>query len=266
MITRRVVFVADDLGFDAPTDCAVAESVAAGLVREVSAVVTCGGPGAGVERVRAAQSDVGIGLHLSLTAGRSLTGRIRGVTDRDGWFRPMPAVLARGLMGGIDDRAVEAEIRAQLIGLESLGVAPTHLDGHEHVHAFPGVRDAVLRVLADRPMHVRVPREADDGGLSLRCRVVSTLARGLERLLASSGAQAASSPFVGLSLYRHPRYAEAMIGAAAALGSSPVEWMVHPRYGDARAAAERRALCDPGVRRRLDALGIVAVRFDERAG
>lgn len=256
---RRAVFVADDLGLDAATDDAIGRAVRAGLVREVSAVVTCGR----VESAARLVDRAGVGLHLSLTQGDALTGAIRGVTDRRGAFRGMPALLARCLAGDVDEVGVEAEVRAQLDRLASVGVSVTHLDGHQHVHAFPAVRDAVLRALADHPtLHVRVPREQrGDRMSSPRCRVVQTLAHGLARAMRSARPRPRPLPFVGLSLYRDPDYPRAMLRAAARLGAEATEWMVHPRTGDRAGRRELDALCDAGVRARLAAIGVHPARF-----
>jgi predicted glycoside hydrolase/deacetylase ChbG (UPF0249 family) len=85
-------------------------------------------------------SAVDLGLHLDLTE-RPLTlpptrvGRLIG----------------RSLLHRIDAAAARTEVRAQLDAFEAaLGRAPDFVDGHQHVHQLPGVRDVLLDELNRR--------------------------------------------------------------------------------------------------------------------
>lgn len=90
-----------------------------------------------------------LGLHLSLTCGESLT-------EGAGWTQnrsqpKLPALLMRALAGRLPLPAIEAEITAQIEAFEQeMGRMPDFIDGHQHVHALPGIRRALLAVLARR--------------------------------------------------------------------------------------------------------------------
>jgi hypothetical protein len=55
---------------------------------------------------------------------------------------------------------VAAELRAQLERFEaSVGRPPTHIDGHHHVHALPGISTAVVEAARRHRLPVRSPDE-----------------------------------------------------------------------------------------------------------
>lgn len=85
--------------------------------------------------------DVGIGLHLDLTAHPIDPALRQGLAH---W-------IARGHFWPGDARRLSREVHAQLDAFESVtGLAPTHVDGHQHVHQLPTVRAVLLPALRAR--------------------------------------------------------------------------------------------------------------------
>ena len=159
MAKRRVVFVADDLGISAGVNEGIAAAAQAGIVREASLCVT----GSAVEEgVRLAQQlGIGIGLHLSFTLGRSLSGPIRGLTDAQGRFGGLGRALLRCQLRQVDRGAVAREIEAQLVRLRELGVQATHANGHHHSHCWPVLRELCAEAFARHGIPwTRLPAEA----------------------------------------------------------------------------------------------------------
>ncbi len=138
-MSRTVIVVADDLGYDPAIDEGILEAHARGIVTAASALVD--GPFA--ERALAtAPPTLGIGLHLALPPGT-------------------PEMEAR------------AGLERQLRRFEGIrGAAPVHVDGHRHVHAEPAVLAAVLAVAAARGLRVR----ALDGAMRARIRAAGAMA------------------------------------------------------------------------------------------
>jgi chitin disaccharide deacetylase len=84
---------------------------------------------------------VDVGLHFDLTEHPCDSGLRHGLAR---WY-------ALGSIGAVNRSKVRAEFRAQLDRFEqALGRAPAHVDGHQHVHQFPVIRDVVLDVLVQR--------------------------------------------------------------------------------------------------------------------
>jgi predicted glycoside hydrolase/deacetylase ChbG (UPF0249 family) len=272
-LARRVVFVADDLGVAPGIDAGIVAAAAAGNVREASLCVTGASVASGVQLAH--EHGIGIGRHLSWTLGQALSGPIRGLTDRTGRFRSLPWVLLACMARNVDGDAVAREIDAQLGRLVELGVTPTHLNGHHHVHVLPVVRDHVFA--AAREFGVRWTRLPDERrtvwpfGTPTRW-LLSRLARGARAAAVANGMR--WLPFVGVSTEACRRFAARAQFIAGALADGDYEWMVHPRrlddtlrqldpVGYRRPSVEElQALTDPDLAARL---GITPVGYADLA-
>ena len=87
-----------------------------------------------------------IGLHLTLSAPfQPLTEGFTPLVDKA--FPSYRMMLVRACLRQLDRKALEAEVAAQIrmFGHE-FGRAPDFIDGHQHVHIFPQVRDALFTV------------------------------------------------------------------------------------------------------------------------
>src|SRR5205085_610134 len=85
-----------------------------------------------------------IGLHLTLTAPfRPLTADFAPLAQ--GAFHPVQATLRLAMLRCLDRAALAREVDAQIAAFaEAFGRPADFIDGHQHVHLFPQVRDAVL--------------------------------------------------------------------------------------------------------------------------
>ena len=261
---RSLVLVADDLGESAHTNAGIAAALAAGGVRETSLMVVGEAAEAGARLAQAAGA--GIGLHLSFTHGRALTGPLNGLTRRDGRFLGLPSVLLSCRLGLPREDEVRREVTAQWERLTGWGIRPTHLNGHHHVHAFPVVREIVAAFARERAIpFVRVPleRARTGGALSLRRAVVARQARGLARALAEAGRAPAPLAFVGLALESRRDFGARFERTLGLLAEPAVECMVHPRTGSTLATFEAAYLADAGLRARLEARGWRSATFAE---
>jgi len=89
---------------------------------------------------------VDLGVHLNLTCGAPLTAMPRLAPG--GELPKLPAILRVGVLGRLPLDEIEAEIIAQIEAFaQATGHAPDFIDGHQHVHALPGVRRALLAAL-----------------------------------------------------------------------------------------------------------------------
>jgi predicted glycoside hydrolase/deacetylase ChbG (UPF0249 family) len=100
--------------------------------------------------LNAAAPRVAIGLHLTLTAPfRPVTNGFQPL--RAGTFLPLAATLGHALLHRFEHAALVSEIAGQLDAFrESFGRLPDFIDGHQHVHVFPQISDAVLQVAKER--------------------------------------------------------------------------------------------------------------------
>ncbi|MDR2878347.1 MAG: carbohydrate deacetylase [Fusobacteriales bacterium] len=93
-----------------------------------------------------------IGVHLtfiekSLSLGKTLV-------DKDGVFKKYPE-----LMKEADIEEIKTEMRVQIDKLINMGIKPTHLDGHHHVHLYSlKMTEAVFAIAKEYNLPVRVGR------------------------------------------------------------------------------------------------------------
>ncbi|MES2554163.1 MAG: ChbG/HpnK family deacetylase [Pseudomonadota bacterium] len=93
-------------------------------------------------------------------ASRLLTNEIRGLADIGlhldftqyaGYRHRLPIVMARAFLNALPKKKILASINQQLDRFEAkLGTRPDYVDGHQHVHQLPQVREALLQVLVKR--------------------------------------------------------------------------------------------------------------------
>lgn len=139
---RTICICLDDFGLHEGINQAAIALVEAGRVQALSCMVGAPAWPTGLAALRALHpAQVDIGLHLDLTETPLLAGS----------RRPLKALIAGAWLGRLDLRAVHAEIQAQLDAFaQALGRLPAYIDGHQHVHQFPGVRDELLAELEGR--------------------------------------------------------------------------------------------------------------------
>jgi predicted glycoside hydrolase/deacetylase ChbG (UPF0249 family) len=133
---------ADDFGLRDGVNEAILALVDAGRIQAVSCMV---GGKAWLEGAQALRNrdrrGFDAGLHLDLTDSPLLPGSRHHLSYLT--FTSMTQLIHR--------EALRREIDAQLDAFESgLARAPAYVDGHQHVHQLPLVRDALLAALRDR--------------------------------------------------------------------------------------------------------------------
>lgn len=152
---KRIVLCADDYGQAPPVSQGILALAQKGRLSATTCLVNGKDWPESAQSLAPYLSQLDVGLHLNLTEGEALSTHYR---KRYGpAFRPVGALLRKCFFGKLEARAIEAECHAQLDRFIScLGVLPQFLDGHQHVHQFPIVRDVVLgfyetRLRASRP-------------------------------------------------------------------------------------------------------------------
>ena len=147
---RRIVLCADDYGISPAVNVAIRDLIVRGRLSATSVMVTAPAfdrfEAAALDALNASGQRVAIGLHFTLTAPyRPLSEGYAPI--RGGAFLPMPVTLAASLLGRLSPKALAAEAKSQVEAFRSaFGRTPDFIDGHQHVHIFPQVGEAVLNV------------------------------------------------------------------------------------------------------------------------
>lgn len=105
------------------------------------------------------QATTDIGLHFNLTEGQPLSPALQ----RSHGFLPLHRLLLRAYTRRLQMQAIEAELHAQLdCFVAHMQQLPRFIDGHQHVHQLPMVRECILKMYAQR---------LQGRGIYLRCTV-----------------------------------------------------------------------------------------------
>ena len=96
---------------------------------------------------------VDIGLHLTLVDEAPLTAMPRMAPE--GRLPSIGRLIVKSYAGTLALEEIAAEMDAQVFAFtQVMGRAPDHIDGHQHAHVLPGIREIVLeraRALSPRP-------------------------------------------------------------------------------------------------------------------
>ena len=95
------------------------------------------------------ETRVAIGLHVTLTA--PFSPLMSGYEPlRDGAFLPLEGTMLAAFLQRLDRERLTMEIATQMKAfVMAFGRQPDFVDGHQHVHLFPQVREAFLSVVSE---------------------------------------------------------------------------------------------------------------------
>jgi predicted glycoside hydrolase/deacetylase ChbG (UPF0249 family) len=150
---RRIWLCADDYGISPGVNDAIRELILHGRLNATSVMVAA--PNLGddeadaLEVLNSGSKRAALGLHVTLT------GPFKPMSEgfaplRDGRFPPLNEMLRLAMTRRLQQEALTIEIATQLRAfIDIFGHLPDFVDGHQHVHLLPQVRDAFLRVVAE---------------------------------------------------------------------------------------------------------------------
>lgn len=151
---RRIWLCADDYGAAPGVSGAIRELIARGRINATSIMVAAPNfnseEAAALAKLNSREKRAALGLHVTLT------GPLQPLSEnfaplRRGRFLPLNAMLRMATARRLQPEPLANEIAAQLKKfIDVFGRTPDFLDGHQHIQLFPQVRDAFLKVVAER--------------------------------------------------------------------------------------------------------------------
>ncbi len=286
---KSLIVNADDLGWTEGVNRGILEAFQHGIVTSASLIANGAAFAGGVAAARSAPG-LGVGVHLNLSDGPPLANRktVTTLLNKGGEFAGGPErLLLRRARRGLLLTEVETEWDAQIRKVRDAGIAPTHLDGHKHVHMLPGLFEIALKLAKRHGIGaIRVSLEAS----SLRAALASgarqnsavvlkqgVQARGLKLLARDAREQAARAGistadyFCGIA-QTGELTREGVEQFLKSLPAGTTELMCHPGYADAALQktatrlqlsreTELRILTDTGIRNLVASLGIRLIDY-----
>jgi len=145
---KQLIVNADDFGLTENVNRGIVEAHTNGIVTSTS-LLSNGEAFHAAVALSKQTPRLGIGVHLNLSEGAPVSPRVTIPTlvDARGSLHLSPIPLWRAIVAGrVNLREVEIETRAQVSRILNAGIAPTHLDGHMHVHVLPRISEMVIRI------------------------------------------------------------------------------------------------------------------------
>ena len=279
---KQLIVNADDLGADQARNAGIFEAIDAGIVTSVSLIANAQATNDAISKLLSIESRaISIGFHFNISEGAPLSKGLKRLVAADGNFLGKKA--AHQLLSRTGDEELEDEIRlefgAQASALLNAGLALDHMDGHQHVHLFPGALRVALEETKNRGIPwFRIPLEHPNPSWMLQPELLqetNTFNKHAEYALAharSCGLRA-TDHFRGL-YYKGNLPADNWPGFLAAIPEGLTELMVHPgraavnptgnpfsRFSTAERELELHALIDGRFHSALIAAGIELVSF-----
>lgn len=257
----RVVLTADDYAMTEGVSRGIEELARARRLSAAGAMVTFRHWSELGRRFAALRGDIATGLHFNLTLGAPL-GAMPKLAP--GGRLPSIGRLTRmATLERLDLGEIEAEATRQLDAFEQhLDAPPDYLDGHQHAHALPQVRDALLSVLARRtwtvPLLIRDPgagwTKAGCRGHVAKAWILAALTSGFARKARALGF-VTNDTFGGVTDFAPDEAASELSASMRSPGKLHVA-MCHPGHAD----AELVSLDPVTVRRERELAALLSMR------
>jgi predicted glycoside hydrolase/deacetylase ChbG (UPF0249 family) len=271
----RLIVTADDLGAGSLRDRGIFQAFTDGLVTGASLLAN--GPSFAAAACEARALRLPVGVHLNLAEGRPLAGPLPGLSGPDGAFAGKAATRAALAAGRVDPAGLRRELVAQVERVLAAGLAPDHLDTHQHTFLYPAVAAAVCETARAFGIGaVRLPAPAEPpaadppGALGEELALYRRLAPAARKTIRGAGLATPDG------LWGMPRLGrldeESLLGLLAGLPEGTWELMVHPGhrdpadpFGGIERERERAALTSPATRALTAGRGILPTTFGELA-
>ena len=168
---KPVIVCADDFALSEAVSLAVVQLAGQGRLSATSALVLSPSWARDAALLQGLRGRIDVGLHLDWTSPLAIAA---------GHGMSLGAAMARSLAGRFEAAQVTGVIERQLDAFEAQWKsAPDHVDGHQHVHQFAGIRRALLDVLDRRygtgaGPYLRISRPVGSGA-GVKGRVVGAM-------------------------------------------------------------------------------------------
>ncbi len=157
-MTKRLIVNADDFGRTRGVSAGIIQAHQAGIVTSTTAMMNMTGVANDLLKAKEEAPNLGLGVHLTFTAGRPLlpTEWVGSLIDEHGAFLSQDAVIADPTR--IDTDELESELKSQIKTFKNaMGRLPDHLDAHHFVHVIPRLFTAYLDLADEFKLPIRIP-------------------------------------------------------------------------------------------------------------
>ncbi len=190
---RNLIINADDYAMDGGVDAAIIELAGKSTVTAASAMVLSPRWPEAARATRDAPQ-ISWGLHLDLTSP---------FAHEFGFGLSLSSLIFRANAGFLNRESIRTVVEKQLSLFENrMESAPAFVDGHQHVHHLPVVRDVLLKTLSERygaaktaiGLRICLSRE----WCGLKAAIIGGTGAGPLRMMAAAGGHSVNTDFAGV--------------------------------------------------------------------
>lgn len=145
---KNIIINADDFGLSKSVNAGILEAYSKGLVSSIS-LMACGSATDDAIQIIRDNQIADIGIHLVLDQEKPILAaqQIPDLVNRNGYFQERSKLLLKTcFMNKKVRNQIKSELSSQIEKVLDSGITPTHIDGHGHVHLYPGIIDIVIEL------------------------------------------------------------------------------------------------------------------------
>lgn len=148
-IMKSIILCADDYGQTTAISQAIIQLLQQKRLSATSCLVTSPHWRLHAQWLKSPIIQADIGLHINLTEGKPLSLAMQKAYGE--CFPTLSKLMISAQLKKIDFNVILDEVNAQIDEfVAGMGCLPDFIDGHQHVHQLPTIRDAVLKVFEKR--------------------------------------------------------------------------------------------------------------------
>ncbi|MGA8784301.1 MAG: ChbG/HpnK family deacetylase [Polaromonas sp.] len=170
-VMKRLILCADDFAVNEAASLGIAALAHAGRISATSAMVLSPRWAGDAALLQDLRGCIDVGLHLDWTSAFARAA---------GHGMSLPGAMRKAVLGGFDQAAARAVIERQLDAFEEVWKSPPdHIDGHQHVQQFAGIREALVaavqrRYAPEAGVYFRLSR-ASAADKTLKARIIAAM-------------------------------------------------------------------------------------------
>jgi len=191
---KQLILCADDFAVNEAASLGIAALAKAGRISATSALVLSPRWVEDAALLHQVRGQIDVGLHLDWTSGFARAAG-HGVS--------LAGAMRQAVLGGFNQTAARAVIERQLDAFEAVWKSPPdHVDGHQHVQQFAGIREALVAVMQQRyaiknAAYFRLSTGVTNDK-SLKTRIISSMGAAALATLAKAAGMACAPALSGI--------------------------------------------------------------------
>ncbi len=175
---KHLILNADDFAFNAAVSRGIVTLAQQGRMTATSAMTLSPRWAKDAPALAELRGQIDVGLHLDWTSPFAIEA---------GHGRGLKRAMLTAVLGGYSQTKARDVIERQLDAFEQVWQAPpSHIDGHQHVHQFKGIRDALVDIMTkrykgvaiDQKPYLRISRGTSKGAfgwMNVKAKVIAAL-------------------------------------------------------------------------------------------